>query len=466
MIYQSPYRLKRFGSTSDGGYIVATLPNLEAIIAYGVGGNTTFERDLSNHYKCPALCHDHTVNALPHSSEYTIHIKKGLACGHGTVAEHMSQYTGPVLLKIDTEGAEWLFLTEECIPENVVQIVLETHLHMGRVDLQGQAMANLLKDFVIVHQHANNCGKFVNYSPQATEYTLLRRSLVPNLVHSTTPLPIAGLDYPNTQTRPDIPIAPIVSTTGMALGDEIMASYVIKSLPYDVLVHTRRPDLYPDHNFSAVKGTISLFHGWAKDITKHPEVCYASSFTPPPFIVYTPFISTRSKVPNLIVLSISNHWGMPKPEQIDTFLLSLPKEKTVMVIGNSDIYIPRLPNVVDNTKESNLTELLHLISSAECFIGTDGGIGNLAMMTTTPCLMMYGYAPSDLRVPINRPYKLSLIITSCKEKGCHNKMIGQYSAPPAGHKALCTGLMMSRKFPCLNDVLAAQISEKYKELMS
>ena len=113
-----------------------------------------------------------------------------------------------VLVKIDIEGGEYEIANPliECLNKNSERIncvVMEFHdTNSRRVEFEAfvKSVSTL---FPIVHLHGNNCVAVANDGlPEVLEITFARDCL--NRFSSNLRFPVAGLDYPNDKSLPDI----------------------------------------------------------------------------------------------------------------------------------------------------------------------------------------------------------------------------------------------------------------------
>jgi len=119
---------------------------------------------------------------------------------------------GDLLLKMDIEGSEWDVLADpsnQPFLQQFSQIILEFHsiggseTHDVRQQLVG--MQNLLRDFVVVHVHGNNCCGEVHGLPSGYN---IPRILEATLVHRAK-IPVGQCEPNPAQTGPDnLPRAP------------------------------------------------------------------------------------------------------------------------------------------------------------------------------------------------------------------------------------------------------------------
>lgn len=212
----------RIGQRGDGGYIMADHRLHADCVAFGVGGDVSFERDIAERGGRVFL-HDHTVPGLPDHHERFTFNKLGI-CGAiseipslAPLSHHLAQLDGQsgLTLKIDVEGYEWeVFASQrQDTLERFDQIVVEVHWLERLIDPTFEAkvtasLANLNRQFTLFHVHANNCADLHLVEgftvASVLELSYVRSSLV-RRGPSTQVYP-TGLDYRNHPERPDLPL--------------------------------------------------------------------------------------------------------------------------------------------------------------------------------------------------------------------------------------------------------------------
>lgn len=219
------------GQHGDGGYVcpLFMLEKSTCLVTYGVGGDTRYEHDYTKKYNKQAYLFDPNVDHPDKDGEFVNFKKEGL--GQGMVnnrpckefVEHYNELglKGDVLLKIDTEGAEYDYFNTADISEiakRCTGIILEIHWlddipHRNKAEI----MLNRLKEyFVLCHTHANNWGntfdyiqkasgsKFIGYTiPRVFELTFANKRYVNSITPDLQQYPIIGLDMQNNVNDPD-----------------------------------------------------------------------------------------------------------------------------------------------------------------------------------------------------------------------------------------------------------------------
>jgi len=241
--------LIRVGPNEDGGYVLPLplLKSTDMLLGFGLSTDWRFEEEFRGRSGCKVECYDHTINPafwrrkvvtdsagfLAGPQRFTwskfrymlkyreyrrffsrpevIHhqLKVGYD-GDGSVSLKTILAritTESVFLKIDIEGWEYRIM-EDLVntPDNVLGFVMELHdidLHRDRIS----AFIEKLGSFSVVHLHANNGGGTdPGGDPLVVEITFARSALVEVLPEPHRDYPIAGLDYANAPSMPDLPL--------------------------------------------------------------------------------------------------------------------------------------------------------------------------------------------------------------------------------------------------------------------
>lgn len=205
----SELKLKRFGSTYDGGYILASylLDKTSAFYSYGIGDNAQFDDSLCQN-NIPGYLYDHTISKNP--SKCLKNKLKNEALSSQSILNHLKQNghqnNNDLLLKMDVEGAEYEFLqniAEETLNQ-FNQIVMEIHDVINDKPESINIFQKLEKNHTLVHIHSNNHGKIFDGLPNTLEVTYVRNDLIPNDCQPTNlTYPIKGLDNSNNPLKND-----------------------------------------------------------------------------------------------------------------------------------------------------------------------------------------------------------------------------------------------------------------------
>ena len=215
------HRKLRLGSPHDGGYVVLDdLAGLTAAIGCGVGYDVTFEEQLAAR-GIPVHLFDHTVAGLPRPHPLLHFLRRPVAVANSGlplaldlagIVQLCGLQPDSALLKIDIEGDEWGLFAEagRAALRPYRQIVCEFHW-LERLQSPAffatarEAVANLMRDFAVVHAHANNYAPLVAVEglqvPSVLELTLASRHCY-RLGATAEEFP-TPLDAPNNPGQPD-----------------------------------------------------------------------------------------------------------------------------------------------------------------------------------------------------------------------------------------------------------------------
>lgn len=265
----------RLGRDSDGGYVIPKIlaEKCDALVTYGYGGDKNFEDHFIEKYDKPNYIFDHTVNQERWSQGDQYFYPEGLGYSSSKAEQYQKSFIelkeklksiqqnvesfeienntkflrktkkyvhetqdllnrvidcvsvktpkdhyincsikGEILLKIDTEGAEYDYFMNEDIEELssfVNGIILEVHsLDQPRYQsLFSQIMEKINSEFVLVHIHGNNWGGDFVYEghtiPKVIEFAFVNKKYVDKKEVDTSEYPIKNLDYPNNPNLPE-----------------------------------------------------------------------------------------------------------------------------------------------------------------------------------------------------------------------------------------------------------------------
>lgn len=216
--------LIRLGAPGDGGYLVPDdLDGIVACFSPGVSTVADFEADLAAR---GIDCHlaDGSVDGPPFDHPRFRFEKTFLGSEDDTTRMRLASWVrrnappqGDLLLQMDIEGAEYDVLLDT--PSEILRrfriIVIEFHDLEMLFTRPGFALVRLclqrlLRDFVVVHLHPNNCAGVARKAPftvpSVMEFTFLRRDRAATLSPALDfPHP---LDRANTTEREDPPLPP------------------------------------------------------------------------------------------------------------------------------------------------------------------------------------------------------------------------------------------------------------------
>lgn len=245
-IFSTNHTLKRFGNDSDGGYVAPkeVVNNLDYLISIGVEDNISFELDLMSINKnLQTVIVDGTIENFTTPDKVTF-INKNLALENDdnniTLEEILSDIDSEnIALQIDIEFDEWDIFN--CLPEEILKkfklIIIELHfvfideeallrsqnltpyfhgfysktykdINKMLLKKYNNVLSKFLVDFSIIHLHANNSLKLINYEginiPPLLEVTFLNNSEIKKSDLYSGELPISNLDLPNKKDRDDL----------------------------------------------------------------------------------------------------------------------------------------------------------------------------------------------------------------------------------------------------------------------
>jgi hypothetical protein len=176
------FQLIRLGSLYDGGYLVVDdFSSRDILVSLGIGDNADFEYNISKRIE-RIIAFDHTVDSIPNMSSNTQFNKLGVKAKSVNEFITLSSIVADIpekndlLLKIDIEGSEWEVLDSMSDKEltRFRQIVGEFHgfnekANFGTIN---RVLSKILQNFVVVHTHANNWGR----------YEIIKRIAVPDVI--------------------------------------------------------------------------------------------------------------------------------------------------------------------------------------------------------------------------------------------------------------------------------------------
>lgn len=207
--------LKRYGETSDGGYILSEKLVIESkyVYSYGVGSieeSISFDRDMALLGK-NVYMYDATIEPF-WSPEAKFFFKKENVNSeniYNHIKENNHEKEKNLILKMDIEGCEYeTFLnTNQIIFNYFNQITLEVHGVISNFKEEAFKLFNLLnKNYYLVHIHGNNHDLIIEDGICNTlELSYIRKDCFnENLCILQEPCPRAKLDYPNYLYRNDI----------------------------------------------------------------------------------------------------------------------------------------------------------------------------------------------------------------------------------------------------------------------
>ena len=231
IVFDCPNKI-RLGDNSEGGYVIANIPEqfpYDCYIAAGVNSNESFTRDFINKYKLEfdhCYSADGTLSSYPYN--YTKNIKFANKYVGGIINDNQINFSNlfkdykNIFMKINLNGnngddTQLIDSLEDSKLKKIKQLVINTNLDYNdtsnyfNIDKTTQDKLNkLTKHHLLIHAHANN--NYVN----KLELTFIRRDSLQDIVNknankkntpiilNTTPLPISNLDYPSNSSKPEI----------------------------------------------------------------------------------------------------------------------------------------------------------------------------------------------------------------------------------------------------------------------
>lgn len=184
-------KLIRIGSNHDGGYLLPDdLDGIKYCYSPGVSDNSDFEDQLSA-YGIECFLADYSVDGPAKENALFRFTKKYLSNKNDVINIRLETWIqenksdNEMILQMDIEGAEYQVILDT--PSEILRkfriLVIEFHdleklAHRQSYDLISTSFYKLLKDFKIIHVHANNSSKQVKIGgfeiPTLMEFTFLR----------------------------------------------------------------------------------------------------------------------------------------------------------------------------------------------------------------------------------------------------------------------------------------------------
>ena len=245
-IFSTNHTLKRYGNDSDGGYVAPKeiINSLDYLISIGVEDNISFELDLMSVNKnLQTILVDGTIKNFTPPDKVRL-INKNLSLKNDddriTLEEILTDIDSEnIALQIDIEFDEWeifdnlpkeilkkfkliiielhfVFIEEEVLlnSQNLTpyfnRFYSNTYKKINRMLIKkyDNVLTKFLVDFSIIHLHANNSLKLINYEgiafPPLLEVTFLNNSEIKKSDLYSGELPINNLDLPNKKDRDDL----------------------------------------------------------------------------------------------------------------------------------------------------------------------------------------------------------------------------------------------------------------------
>lgn len=250
----------RAGKLKDGGYVLeeGSLKAVEVIYAYGVGWDISFEKAIFKKLGRTCKIFDPTIGLSNFSKHGYIYGKgkyylfkyfvatalwkpyiylhralgykikfysEGLATkkekNYDSFPNHIKRFKDEkkkIFLKIDIDGGEYeIFKNAEFIAalSNVVQLAVEFHNVKGNLMELKNIMDSISDKLSMVHIHGNNWGGTFEYEgkkiPNVLELTFIANNFIAEKVFDKANYPIAGIDFANKPSVPEINLSQFTS---------------------------------------------------------------------------------------------------------------------------------------------------------------------------------------------------------------------------------------------------------------
>jgi hypothetical protein len=258
LVVQTPssgLRRIRFGNSGDGGYVLldAGLDQVEAFYSYGISDDYSFDLGFGAATGARGRLYDPTVDYPPEIAPGLSFYKTGLACNQGTISDHIeSNGDGGkrMVLKVDTEGHEWIWLKETTREElcQFDQIVIELHglCSESRHQEFAKSLEKLNRSFSLFHVHANNLSGLHEIQgcliPDLLECSFVRRDICECRANTTVILPIPGIDFCSIESYADWPLDYWPFISGQPAETEIRAreSVLRQAINHQEITRLRR----------------------------------------------------------------------------------------------------------------------------------------------------------------------------------------------------------------------------------
>jgi hypothetical protein len=207
----------RLGNNSDGGYVIANVPDYDCYISAGIGSDEAFSNDLIKYFDIKnAHGFDGTINILPTNcpsilNVYRLNISSKQTKNTANLRRFIDNYKN-IFLKMDIEGGEydWLNSLSKDDLQKFKQITIELHYindsslginHLTKIN----CFKKLFETHYIIHIHGNNVCGTIGKIPNLVEVTYIRKDCINNdIQNNTLNLPDKNLDFSNDQSKTDI----------------------------------------------------------------------------------------------------------------------------------------------------------------------------------------------------------------------------------------------------------------------
>ncbi|WP_328588082.1 FkbM family methyltransferase, partial [Helicobacter vulpis] len=224
-------RLIRVGGNTDGGYVMYPPPPPQSnparpkALSLGVSIDSPWDLEMAQ-MGYLVLQYDASIEQAPDAHPNIIFHKKfvGTRCDPQTTTleqillDYSFDPKAHNILQMDIEGVEWEIFEKldfKILEKHFAQVIVEFHACNPCAILQAhkkfEILERLQRVFQPIHLHFNSCGRCYyvqdRFFGDLLEVSYLRRDLLPFLPPLRNACGnIKGLDYPNEERLPNIPI--------------------------------------------------------------------------------------------------------------------------------------------------------------------------------------------------------------------------------------------------------------------
>jgi hypothetical protein len=206
-VYKSPFAKIRLGKVNDGGYIIASLPNIEysLLLSGGIEQDISFEEDFISHYpNVKTFAFDGTIDRLPHENNKIVFVRKNIGFHETDQITNLHEFidnNDSIMIKMDIEGGEipWIkSLSTEQI-DKFEQIVIEFHNPFSEEEIE--VFDKICNSHYLIHFHGNNFSPILNHKgidiPCVFECTYLHKKYFTSTPELNSELIPTSLDMRN-----------------------------------------------------------------------------------------------------------------------------------------------------------------------------------------------------------------------------------------------------------------------------
>jgi hypothetical protein len=225
-IYDAGYNLIRIGKKKDGGYLIPDILNkINYCFSPGVGLSTDFEDHLKKK-KILSFLADGTVDDPSTTNKKYSFIKKNLDTFNDHKCMTLKKWISDklsceknvnklgLMLQMDIEGSEIKIInhTKNSDLKKFKVMLIEFHYFQsivtkGGLKIYNKIFSKILKNFIIVHIHPNNCCGFSKINsiniPNVMEFTFLNKNIIKYKKLLTYNMP-HKYDYKNILNKKDV----------------------------------------------------------------------------------------------------------------------------------------------------------------------------------------------------------------------------------------------------------------------